>query len=121
MARLSDAKVLDLFESACTIVAAHYRIGRAELLEGRGKTPTIARQVAMYLVYIRGVTLTTVAELFGGRTRQTARYAVAKVEDMRDKEGFDAVMDNLEILVIRHRGKSHGSQASNEARVGDCV
>lgn len=59
-----------------------------------------ARQVAMYLVHIAyGLILTQVGILFG-RDRTTVAHACIIIEDRRDDQAFDIMLDKLEAAVV---------------------
>jgi len=58
-----------------------------------------ARQLAMYLAHIGFAwPLKRVGDAFG-RDRTTASHAVQRIEDLRDKPGFDALIEGLETCV----------------------
>jgi chromosomal replication initiation ATPase DnaA len=60
-----------------------------------------ARQVAMYLTHvIYGFSLSAVGRHFG-RDRTTAAHACRMVEDRRDDENFDMLLDRLEHALRR--------------------
>lgn len=60
-----------------------------------------ARQVAMYLTHvIYGFSLSAVGRHFG-RDRTTAAHACRLVEDRRDDENFDMLLDRLEHALRR--------------------
>ncbi|MDX2259427.1 MAG: helix-turn-helix domain-containing protein [Hyphomicrobiaceae bacterium] len=72
-----------------------------------------ARQVAMYLAHVgRGLTLTEVGRMFE-RDRTTVAYACALIEDRRDEELFDRVLELLERITAelgtRHGGRPTGN------------
>lgn len=63
-----------------------------------------ARQVAMYLTHvIYGFSLSAVGRHFG-RDRTTAAHACRLIEDRRDDESFDMLLDRLE-LALRRAGE----------------
>lgn len=63
-----------------------------------------ARQVAMYLTHvIYGFSLSAVGRHFG-RDRTTAAHACRLIEDRRDDENFDMLLDRLE-LALRRAGE----------------
>lgn len=54
-----------------------------------------ARQIAMYLSHvIYGVSLSSVGRHFG-RDRTTAAHACRRIEDRRDDENFDRLLDEI--------------------------
>ncbi|MGH1418194.1 MAG: helix-turn-helix domain-containing protein [Hyphomicrobiaceae bacterium] len=79
---------------------------------GRQKV-AFARQVAMYLAHVCcGLTLTEVGAVFS-RDRTTVAYACSVVEDHRDDEIFDYVLELLERVAlsnIRPRKFDHLNQ-----------
>ena len=102
--------VLALYETVCVVVCARFRISTKKLLVSRSRGrggPGFARQVAMYLLNVQGVSLAEVGHLFGGRAKNSARHACAVVEDARDEPEFDATIEALETAVFR-RIKTNG-------------
>ncbi|MCB1521216.1 MAG: chromosomal replication initiator DnaA [Hyphomicrobiaceae bacterium] len=66
---------------------------------GRAKVAR-ARQVAMYLAHVVcGMTLTDVGRLFD-RDRTTVSHACSVIEDERDNQAFDRVLELLEMAVL---------------------
>ncbi|MBO6713684.1 helix-turn-helix domain-containing protein [Parvibaculum sp.] len=64
-----------------------------------------ARQVAMYLTHvIYGLSLSAVGRHFG-RDRTTAAHACRLIEDRRDDENFDMLLDRLETALRRAGGQ----------------
>ena len=60
-----------------------------------------ARQVAMYLTHVLyGFSLSAVGRYFG-RDRTTAAHACRLIEDRRDDENFDMLLDRLEHALRR--------------------
>ncbi|HEY4345465.1 MAG TPA: helix-turn-helix domain-containing protein [Parvibaculum sp.] len=58
-----------------------------------------ARQVAMYLMHVAfGFSLSAVGRHFG-RDRTTAAHACRQIEDRRDNQDFDLLLDRLEFAV----------------------
>ena len=72
---------------------------------GRGPAPVAAaRQLAIYLACTRlGFSFTVAGRLFG-RDRTTAAHACRRVEDMRDDERMDALVEGLEQQLSRRLG-----------------
>lgn len=80
------------------LVALATNTPRTEIgaFDRRGRSAVRARQIAMYLTYvIFQWSLERVGAAFG-RDRSTAGHACRLVEDMRDDQGFDAMLDRLE-------------------------
>ncbi|WP_083762498.1 helix-turn-helix domain-containing protein [Parvibaculum lavamentivorans] len=68
-----------------------------------------ARQVAMYLTHVLyGFSLSAVGRHFG-RDRTTAAHACRLVEDRRDDENFDMLLDRLE-HALRRAGAAQALQ-----------
>lgn len=58
-----------------------------------------ARQIAMYLMHVAfGFSLSAVGRHFG-RDRTTAAHACRQIEDRRDDQDFDLLLDRLEYAV----------------------
>lgn len=58
-----------------------------------------ARQIAMYLTHVAfGFSLSAVGRYFG-RDRTTAAHACRQIEDRRDNQDFDLLLDRLEYAV----------------------
>lgn len=76
----------------------------------RRKAPVAqARQVAMYLTHVLyGFSLSAVGRHFG-RDRTTAAHACRLIEDRRDDENFDMLLDRLE-YAVRRAGDGHWQQ-----------
>lgn len=70
----------------------------------RKKAPVArARQVAMYLTHVSfGLSLSAVGKHFG-RDRTTAAHACRQIEDLRDNQDFDLMLDRLE-CAVSYRG-----------------
>ncbi|MBN8552218.1 MAG: chromosomal replication initiator DnaA [Caulobacterales bacterium] len=71
---------------------------RNEILDGRhrGRAAAHARQMAMYLIHvIFQWPLDRIGAAFG-RDRTTAGHACRRVEDRRDDQGTDEMLDRLE-------------------------
>lgn len=68
----------------------------------RGKKETaFARQVGMYLAHVScGLTFTDIGRLFE-RDRTTVAHACGRIEDRRDDEQVDRILDLLEGVVGR--------------------
>ena len=76
-------------------------IGEMRSPTRRRKPVAQARQVAMYLTHvIYGFSLSAVGRHFG-RDRTTAAHACRLVEDRRDDENFDMLLDRLEYALRR--------------------
>lgn len=87
-----------LFEA----VEAAFAVGHDELRAAtRGRCDiAFARQTGMYLARVAlGMTLSDAGHLFG-RDRTTASYACRIVEDLRDDPGFDALLHEMESVVL---------------------
>ena len=111
MAKVSPRKANALREIICNLVCDEYGISRHSLMYGRtlGRDGhAFARQVAMYLLNVSGVSLLTTGILIGGRHRNTTVLACASIEDARDDREFDAKMDQLEAAVT---AKVNGANA----------
>ncbi len=80
-------------------VATGVEAGKIFATTRHSATAARARHVAMYLAHI-GLAwpLSRVGAAFG-RDRTTASHAVQRVEDLRDRPGFDAALDTLEACV----------------------
>lgn len=80
------------------LVALATEAPRAEIQGGRGRGGGVvrARHMAMYLAYvIFQWPLERVGAAFG-RDRTTAGHACRQIEDLRDDQRFDAMMERLE-------------------------
>lgn len=80
------------------VIASVYEIDVAHLLAPTRGTAMIAlaRQVAMYLAHVGcGLTLTEVGRQFG-RDRTTVAHACEVVEERREDESFDQMIELLE-------------------------
>ena len=80
------------------VIASIYEIDVAHLLAPtRGNaTIALARQVAMYLAHVGcGLTLTEVGRQFG-RDRTTVAHACEVVEERREDQDFDQMIELLE-------------------------
>ncbi|MES1203155.1 MAG: helix-turn-helix domain-containing protein [Pseudomonadota bacterium] len=78
-------------------------VGQGEILESaRGSAQTaFARQVAMHLCHVAfELSLSRVAQAFG-RDRSTVAHACHVIEDRRDEESFDALIEMLEATLRR--------------------
>lgn len=83
-------------------VAASFDLPIAELgAATRRRAPVaFARQVAMYVAHVGlGMSLTETGALFG-RDRTTAAHACRVVEDRRDDDDLDCLLDAIEALVV---------------------
>lgn len=70
---------------------------------GRTRRAAFARQVAMYLAHVGlGVPMGEIGRAFG-RDRTTVTHACHVIEDRRDDQGFDALLDRLEAAVTALR------------------
>lgn len=94
----------------CALVARAYNIMFADLFSPtRGEARVAeARQVAMYLSHITfGMSLAAAARRFG-RDRTTVAYACRQVEDRRDDNRFDVMLERLELsLAVLIRARTH--------------
>ena len=85
-------------ELAMRLVSITYTVPLDELFSPTRRKAKVAfaRQVAMYLVHVgMGMNLSQVAKLFK-RDRSTAAHACRLIEDFRDNEEFDELVDLLE-------------------------
>lgn len=79
------------------VVAREWKVPLSEMRSPtRRRAPVAqARQVAMYFSHVvYGVSLASVARHFG-RDRTTAAHACRRVEDRRDDENFDRLLDEI--------------------------
>lgn len=67
----------------------------------RGTAPTVrARQIVIYLAHVAlGLSIPEIASLFG-RDRSSVVLALRLIEDARDDEVFDVVLERLEALAV---------------------
>jgi len=102
------------------MVALVFQVDPEQLaMATRGPRPIAhARQVAMYLAHIvGGLSLTEVGRLFE-RDRTTVAHACALIEDARDEQGFDRMLEHLEravsqqINLIRFSGRVYATKTS---------
>ncbi|MEQ9517828.1 MAG: helix-turn-helix domain-containing protein [Parvibaculum sp.] len=102
-------KQADDVQLTCALVARAYNILSADLFRPtRGEARIAeARQVAMYLTHITfGMSLAAAARRFG-RDRTTVAYACRQVEDRRDDDRFDLMLERLELsLAVLVRARS---------------
>ncbi|MBO6541581.1 MAG: hypothetical protein JJ939_15600 [Alphaproteobacteria bacterium] len=92
-------KQADDIQLTCALVARAYNILTADLFHPtRGEARVAeARQVAMYLSHITfGMSLAAAARRFG-RDRTTVAYACRQIEDRRDDDRFDVMLERLEL------------------------
>ena len=88
-----------IIESAVVQVFAIRRVDLCCQSRGQAKV-ALARQVAMYLAHVVcGLTFTEVGSQFD-RDRTTVAHACCVVEDRRDDEMFDTVVELLECAVL---------------------
>ena len=64
---------------------------------------TLARQIAMYLCHTTFSLLLTEIGLHFSRDRTTVSYACAMIEDRRDDPAFDAMITQLESILVEAR------------------
>ncbi len=86
-----------------TVVARLYNVTLDDMhaRTRRGARAAFARQVAMYLMHVvYRLSLTEAAGYFG-RDRSTASYACHHVEDLRDDDGFDRQLVDLENILLK--------------------
>lgn len=99
---------MEKLDSILGLVQREFGHGRGEILAPSRSRKGIAwaRQVAMYLAHTvpPGASFTEVGRAFG-RDRTTVAHACRKVEDHRDLEDFDALLEKLE-------GEINGSTAA---------
>lgn len=84
-----------------TIVSV-FGVGRSELRGlSRGRQDVAqARQIAMYLAHVScGLSMTRVGVIFG-RDRTTIAHACSVIEDRRDDESFDYILELLERVAL---------------------
>lgn len=92
------------------VVASIYEVDPTLLLApGRGvANVALARQVAMYTAHVGcGMTLTDVGREFG-RDRTTVAYACEVIEERREVESFDQMIELLEsaaVMLRQHKGE----------------
>jgi len=92
---LPDQYVRELLEQT---VGSVFRVGGAALWsQSRGQQrAALARQVGMYLAHVAcGLTLTQVGRIFA-RDRTTVAHACTTIEDLRDDDRFDRIVNLLE-------------------------
>jgi chromosomal replication initiation ATPase DnaA len=85
------------------VVEAIFEVGRGDLFAAtRGRCDVaFARQTGMYLARVAlGMTLADAGLLFG-RDRTTAAHACRLVENLRDDEKFDALLEAIEEFVLQ--------------------
>ncbi|MEP1206705.1 MAG: helix-turn-helix domain-containing protein [Rhizobiaceae bacterium] len=86
----------------------------------------LARQIAMYLCHTTFSLLLTEIGLHFRRDRTTVSYACATIEDRRDEAEFDAMISQLESLLVEARnavalcaaGSDHSDGGANTADRG---
>ncbi|MBI1261366.1 MAG: chromosomal replication initiator DnaA [Rhizobiales bacterium] len=86
-------------------VARAWNVPVKELRARTRKKAPVARaiQVAMYLTHVSfGLSLSAVGKHFG-RDRTTAAHACRQIEDLRDNQDFDLMLDRLE-CAVSYRG-----------------
>ena len=97
-----ESRCLSVRSGIEQVVARVFGVARGELsLATRGRAKVaLARQVAMYLAHVvYSLSLTEVGRVFE-RDRTTVSYACGVVEDRRDDQTFDRVMNNLESIIL---------------------
>ncbi|MEL7127957.1 MAG: helix-turn-helix domain-containing protein [Pseudomonadota bacterium] len=90
-------------ELAASLAAFAFRQSQGAILKPkRGKAETaMARQVAMYSVYVGfGLSLARVAAAFN-RDRSTVAHACRRIEDRRDDGLFDAWLASFEDTLVQ--------------------
>ncbi|MCR4265329.1 helix-turn-helix domain-containing protein [Nitratireductor sp. ZSWI3] len=95
---ITEERVTEVCECVLDIVAALFNVSGRELREtGRSSTSVArVRQIGMYVAHvILGLNMTEVGRGFG-RDRTTVQYACHLVEDMRDDDEFDRVVNMTE-------------------------
>jgi chromosomal replication initiation ATPase DnaA len=76
-----------------------------------GARVAVARQLAIYLAHVAlGHDLTRLASAFG-RDRATIRHALRRIEDDRDRPGFDRRVSRLEAALVVLRPANDGDRA----------
>ncbi|MEQ1769157.1 MAG: helix-turn-helix domain-containing protein [Devosia sp.] len=99
----SDARAVVVFD----LVAAATGVPVARLMQlGRGTvTVSEARNLAMYMLHVAlGLSYAEVATLLG-LNRSTIAYACARIEDERDNNGFNEMLDTLEAIICKQVAK----------------
>lgn len=106
--RIGDTKASIL----ARVIANVHDMSISELFHHtRSRAPIAAtRQLAMYMMHVvLGRNLTQVGAFFG-RDRTTVAYACMRVEDMRDDEGFDTQIENIEVAYEQALGNGISGQ-----------
>lgn len=68
--------------------------------------------MAIYICHVNlGLSLTTTASVYG-RDRTTAAHACRKIEDLRDSQGVDRLVDSIERASQRFRSALGHEEAS---------
>lgn len=101
-ASFSQDDLLALHAEACRIAAATVGVSCLALRKSRTRKASFARQVAMYLIRMQGVSLRQLGQLFDGRGLNSVHHALRAVEDARDDNAVDAIIDALEISLRRY-------------------
>ncbi len=92
----------EICDSMLDIVSALFNVSGRELrMAGRTRLPVArVRQIAMYVTHCAlGLTMTDIGKGFG-RDRTTVMHACHLVEDMRDEEEFDRIVNTVERIAI---------------------
>ncbi|EKF40616.1 chromosomal replication initiator DnaA-like protein [Nitratireductor indicus C115] len=95
---LADERSAELCECVLDIVAALFNVSGRELREAGRSSMGVARvrQIGMYVAHvILGLNMTEVGRGFG-RDRTTVQHACHLVEDMRDDDDFDRIVNMVE-------------------------
>lgn len=95
---LADERAAELCECVLDIVAALFNVSGRELRETGRSAMGVARvrQIGMYVAHvILGLNMTEVGRGFG-RDRTTVQHACHLVEDMRDDDDFDRIVNMVE-------------------------
>jgi len=104
-------------DGACRFVEALvtlvFQVDVAEIRRtSRSRAPVaLARQTAMYLAHVHlGLSLQRVGTHFG-RDRTTVAHACRRIEDRRDKPGFERVLTQLETALQCWKRSAAAEQA----------
>ena len=98
---ITEERITEVCECVLDIVAALFNVSGRELREtGRSSTSVArVRQIGMYAAHVTlGLNMAEVGRGFG-RDRTTVQYACHLVEDMRDDQDFDSVVNMTERVV----------------------
>jgi len=111
-------RVADRADYVKRVVAAVFNVAMREIDAPTRSRAHIAfaRQTAMYLCNVAcGMSLTEVAQQFG-RDRTTVSHACHLVEDRRDDDSFDQLLEHLETDIRRTLGAPAAPRVAVEAK-----